>query len=231
LPMEGVLPMAHSLDTLGLFTNTPADMLLLWEALEEAVGQEENVALGVPELPPIVEPAMADAFRETIALLRTRGLAVEPIPIAPLLDKLAGEAQIVLFYEGARFHEQRFKEHGARLLHVADLVREGLQISDRRYREALAFISQSQEQLRASFQTTPVILTPAATGPAPHGLAYTGDARMNAPWTALGTPAISLPMPVSQRLPLGIQLTAAHGEDGRLLRTAVELARLFPSLK
>ncbi len=110
-------------------------------------------------------------------------------------------------------------------------MREGLQISDRRYREALAFISQSREQLRASFRTTPVILTPAATGPAPHGLASTGDARMNSPWTALGTPAISIPMPVSQRLPLGIQLTAGHGQDARLLRTAVELARLFLSSK
>ena len=30
LPMEGVLPLAKSLDTLGFFTHTPADMLRLW---------------------------------------------------------------------------------------------------------------------------------------------------------------------------------------------------------
>ena len=50
---------------------------------------------------------------------------------------------------------------------------------------------------------------------------------MNAPWTALGTPAISIPMPVGDRLPLGLQLTANHGEDARVLRTAVRLERIL----
>jgi len=43
---------------------------------------------------------------------------------------------------------------------------------------------------------------------------------MNAPWTALGTPAISIPMPVHPGLPLGLQLTAEPGQDARLLRAA-----------
>ena len=70
-----------------------------------------------------------------------------------------------------------------------------------------------------------MILTPAATGPAPKGLASTGDARMNSPWTALGTPAIAVPMSVPEdELPLGVQLTAAHGRDAFLLRTAQRIA-------
>ncbi len=73
---------------------------------------------------------------------------------------------------------------------------------------------------------TPVILVPAATGPAPFGLASTGDSGINAPWSALGTPAISIPMPVTDGLPLGLQLTAAPGEDARLLQTAVQVHRL-----
>jgi Asp-tRNA(Asn)/Glu-tRNA(Gln) amidotransferase A subunit family amidase len=204
-------------------------MLLLWEALGESVGQDENVVLGVPEPLPDIEPAMSNAFRETVSLLRGRGLAVEPVPITPMLDKLAEETRVVEFYEGARFHEQRFKQYGARLLDLAELVRDGLQISDQRYGEALRFISQSKEQLAERYQGTPVILVPAATGAAPRGLASTGDGRMNSPWSALGTPAISVPMPVSKGLPLGIQLTAAHGQDARVLRTAVQLARLFSS--
>jgi Asp-tRNA(Asn)/Glu-tRNA(Gln) amidotransferase A subunit family amidase len=227
LPMEGVLPLAHSLDTLGFFTDTPADMLLLWQALGESIGQEEDVVLGVPEHLPDIDPAMTRAFWDTVSLLRGRGLMIEPISITSLLDKLAEQALVVQFYEGARFHAQRFKQYGDRLLDLADLVREGLQISDQRYREVLAFISQSKEQLAELYQTTPVILTPAATGPAPRGLASTGDPRMNSPWTALGTPAISVPMPVANGLPLGLQLTAAHGQDARVLRMAVRIARLF----
>jgi len=68
-----------------------------------------------------------------------------------------------------------------------------------------------------------VILVPAATGPAPFSLASTGDPRMNAPWTALGTPAISIPMGAFGGLPLGLQLTAGRGEDARVLRAATGL--------
>ena len=50
---------------------------------------------------------------------------------------------------------------------------------------------------------------------------------MNAPWTALGTPAISIPMPISSSLPLGLQLTAEPGQDARLLRAAVRVQGLL----
>jgi Asp-tRNA(Asn)/Glu-tRNA(Gln) amidotransferase A subunit family amidase len=49
---------------------------------------------------------------------------------------------------------------------------------------------------------------------------------MNAPWTGLGTPAVSIPMSVSG-LPLGLQLTAERGQDARVLRAAVRLHRLL----
>jgi Asp-tRNA(Asn)/Glu-tRNA(Gln) amidotransferase A subunit family amidase len=52
---------------------------------------------------------------------------------------------------------------------------------------------------------------------------------MNAPWTALGTPAISIPMPVASGLPLGLQLTADHGQDARVIQTAVRMAAMLSS--
>src|SRR6266853_3714346 len=55
LPMDGVLPLAQSLDTLGFFTHTPADMLLLWESMGHSVGRTEDFALGAPEPMPEVE--------------------------------------------------------------------------------------------------------------------------------------------------------------------------------
>ena len=227
--MDGALTFARSLDTLGFFTHTPAGMLLLWEALGQPRGREEDFALGAPDPLPDLEPAMANAFRDSLSRMRSRGLIVEPLPIRPLLEKLASEAVVVEKYEGARAHEQRFKQYGDRLLDLAGLVREGLRISEQRYQEALTFISQSRQDIAERYKTTPVILVPAATGPAPRGLASTGDARMNSPWTAMGTPAISIPMPIPDGLPLGLQLTAAHGQDARVLRTAKRIAALFES--
>jgi Asp-tRNA(Asn)/Glu-tRNA(Gln) amidotransferase A subunit family amidase len=144
-----------------------------------------------------------------------------------MLNKLNEASNTVMFYEGARFHEQRFNEYGSRLADMADLVRAGLKISVERYDEARRFVVESKARMTEVFKATPVILVPAATGPAPLGLTSTGDPRMNAPWTALGTPAISVPLPVSNALPLGLQLTANHGQDARVIRTAVRLARLL----
>jgi Asp-tRNA(Asn)/Glu-tRNA(Gln) amidotransferase A subunit family amidase len=225
----GVLPFSKSLDTLGFFTNTPADMLALWESLGNARDRDEDFAVGAPELLPEVEAEMAKAFQSAISLLRVHGISVEPVRIAAMLDKLNEEARLVMFYEGARVHKQRFEQYGAKLKDLADLVQEGLGISDQRYEEARSFISQSKQQISGMFKTTPVILTPAATGPAPLGLASTGDARMNSPWTALGSPAISIPMPVSGALPLGLQLAAEHGQEERVLHTAIRLAAILGS--
>jgi Asp-tRNA(Asn)/Glu-tRNA(Gln) amidotransferase A subunit family amidase len=225
--LEGVLPLAKSLDTLGFFTHTPADMLALWESLGHSAGRTEDFALGEPQPMPEVEPAMATAFQNALAMLRGAGISVRPVAIAEMLNKLNEAASTVEAYEGARFHEQRYKEYGSRLAELADLVQKGLQISVERYDEARRCIAECKTRIAEMYEATPVILVPAATGPAPLGLASTGDPRMNAPWTALGTPAISIPMPVRSDLPLGLQLTAEPGQDARLLRAAVRVQGLL----
>jgi Asp-tRNA(Asn)/Glu-tRNA(Gln) amidotransferase A subunit family amidase len=230
LPVEGVLPLAKSLDTIGFFTHSAADMLRLWEAMGHPAGPPEDVddvALGSPEPMPEVEPAMAAAFQHALTRLRDAGATVRPIDIAGMLAKLSEAATTVMFYEGARYHEQRFREYGSRLADLADLVREGLQIPVERFDDARRYIAECRSRAAEMYKATPVILVPAATGPAPLGLTFTGDARMNAPWTALGTPAISIPMSVPGGLPLGLQLTADHGQDARVLRTAVRLERML----
>jgi Asp-tRNA(Asn)/Glu-tRNA(Gln) amidotransferase A subunit family amidase len=229
LPMEGVLPLAKSLDTLGFFTHTPADTLALWEAMGYSPGQAEEFALGAPDPMPEVEPPMAAAFQNTLSLLRRAGASIVSVDIAAMLTKLDEAAITVMFYEGARFHEQRFNEHGSRLEHIADMVRDGLQIPVERYDEARRYIAECKSRVAGMYKATPVILAPAAMGPAPLGLASTGDPKMNAPWTALGTPAISIPMPAEGGLPLGLQLTADYGQDARVIRTAVRVERMLSS--
>jgi len=143
-----------------------------------------------------------------------------------MLDKLNEATSTVEEYEGARFHELRFKEYGSRLGELVDLIKRGLHISVERYDRAQRYIAECKKQMAEMYKTTPVILVPAATGEAPLCLASTGDPKMNAPWTALGTPAISIPMATSG-LPLGLQLTSEPGKDSRLLRAAVHVQGLL----
>jgi len=227
LPLDGVLPFAKSLDTLGLFTHTPADMLALWGAIGFGVGRAEEFDFAAPEPMLDAEPEMMAAFQRALTTLRARGLTIRSIDIASLLAALRTALRTVMFYEGARFHERRYREYGNRLDALAVLVREGLQISAASYDSAVREIADARRRVAEIYKTTPVILVPAATGPAPRGLQSTGDSRMNAPWTAFGTPAISIPMPVGAALPLGLQLTADRGQDARVLQTAVHVYKIM----
>jgi len=223
LRMDGVLPFAKSCDTLGLFTHTAADMIALWDALGYATAASADASLAAADPLPVVDPEMAAAFQKAVARIRAAGVAVRSLDIRATLERLVGVAQTLMFYEGARVHEQEYKQYGSRLDDMADLVREGLQIPAARYEEAKQLVATARTEIGELHKATPVILVPAAVGPAPRGLASTGDSRMNAPWTALGTPAITIPMPVGDALPLGLQLTATHGDEARLLRVAARL--------
>ena len=171
LPTEGMLPLSKSLDTLGLFTHTPADMLALWKALGHPSGSEEQFAFGAPEPIPECEPEMANAFRQALSLLRRSGVTIKTVDIAAFLKKLDEANDVEMFYEGARFHETRLKEFGDRLDQpLANLIRDGLKISSERYEEARQYLAESRKRMAEIFKATPVILTPAATGPAPLGL-------------------------------------------------------------
>src|SRR5262245_46660736 len=230
LPMDGVFQYAKSLDTLGFFTHTAADMLAFWQAMGQPTGKPEEFALAAPDPMPDVEPPMTAAFRSTVERLRAAGVAIRRIDFAGMLASLNDAQRTISNYEGARVHEQRYQEYGDRLADVANLVREGLKIPVERYDEARRYVAECRVRIAELYKSTPVILVPAATGPAPLGLSSTGDSRMNTAWTALGTPALAIPMPVASGLPLGLQLTADRGQDGRVIRTAIRVEQLLARL-
>ena len=242
IPMDGVLPLSASLDTVGFFTHTPADMLALWDVVScqlpvvrSDLGSADTAApttdnrqlttpvFAMPEPMPDVEPVMAKAFQDAVARLRASGASIRSIDIAGILSTLGDANDTVMYYEGARFHRQRYDEYGSRLDEIAALVERGRTIAEETYDAAKRDIDECKMKIAKIYETTPMILVPAATGPAPVGIGWTGDARMNAPWTTLGTPAISIPLPVREGMPLGLQLTAAHGQDAQLLATAVRV--------
>jgi len=132
---------------------------------------------------------------------------------------LVAAAYTVNRYEGARTHESRYREFGDRLgVRLAELIRQGLATPEPEYRAALALIASRREEV---FAAADFIVSPAATGSAPAGFESTGDPAMNAPWTALGSPAISIPR--HDFPPVGLQIAAAPGKDAELLAFAVEL--------
>jgi Asp-tRNA(Asn)/Glu-tRNA(Gln) amidotransferase A subunit family amidase len=65
IPTDGVIEYSKSLDTIGFFTHTAADMLAFWEAAGMPTGQTETVAVAAPDPMPEVDAPMASAFSRT----------------------------------------------------------------------------------------------------------------------------------------------------------------------
>jgi Asp-tRNA(Asn)/Glu-tRNA(Gln) amidotransferase A subunit family amidase len=215
LPLNGVLVFAPSLDTAGLFTASAADMRELW--------RRGGWSKGV-EAPPS-RAAWFAGHPQPAALerLRAGGWRIDEMEPPEGFDGLLPAVRVINDYEGARTHRERWERWGGRLgPHMAAMVRRGLDIPEETYSAALECVRIGKQKMSALFEECPVVLTPAAPGPAPLGLASTGDARMNAPWTALGVPAITVPL-VGCVPPLGLQMTAERDREDLLVAAAVEV--------
>jgi Asp-tRNA(Asn)/Glu-tRNA(Gln) amidotransferase A subunit family amidase len=221
IPMDGVLPFAPSLDTAGLFTATAGEMARIWAASFGAPAQAELRRAAWIRVPP------EKPIQEAVERLRATGVRVDALDPPEGWRELIGAAFEINCYEGARTHEARYRAFGERMgARLAELIREGLFMPRERYQSAVAHVAAMRSRLEPLFTEYDVLLSPAATGPAPAGYASTGDPSNNAPWTALGVPAIGVPLP-GQAPPMGLQITAATGDDDRLVLTAKQIEELL----
>jgi Asp-tRNA(Asn)/Glu-tRNA(Gln) amidotransferase A subunit family amidase len=171
---------------------------------------------------PAEEPMMR-AIEDTVARLRASGVQVDALDPPEGWRELVDATRDINQYEGACTHAERYREFGERLgARLAELIRAGLSMSTAEYEAARAHVAEMRARMAPLWREYPLLLSPAATGPAPAGYASTGDPSNNAPWTALGVPAISVAMP-GPGAPMGLQLTAARGADDRLVQWAKQI--------
>ncbi|MEO8129771.1 MAG: amidase [Bryobacteraceae bacterium] len=204
LPTEGILPFAPSLDSPGFFTQTADDMHLFWQRFGKPIN--------------IVTPRRLGSLQRPAPAIE--GWRVDEIDLPFSESDILATVRLINAYEGSRTHRDLWQEFGERIgPKLSQLVSDGLEISDSHYRKALDVLEHARIAIADLYREYPVLLSDAATGPAPVGLESTGDPSRNAPWTGLHGPAIAIPVP-GDGLPVGLQLTAAIGNDDLLLETA-----------
>jgi amidase len=113
---------------------------------------------------------------------------------------------------------------------VREALAEGAAVMPERYADAIA----ARERIMQAFgdwaTRYDAILTPPAVGEAPTP-ETTGDPRFCTRWSLVGAPAIVIPSGLGpNRLPLGLQLVAAPGDDRRLLAAATWCEAVLPAI-
>ncbi len=243
IPRTGVHPLAQSLDHVGLFTRSVADAafaLALLAGASEAdphgqplppfrIDPERGVEpLATPRLARVrigpwdrAEPAALACLDAAAERFRAAGARVEDLSLPAPFAGAAEAARTILACEASDIYAPLVASHPDKVsAPLRDLVQEGADIPAVRYIAARTL----QAELRAGFGAAlagfDALLTLPAPGPAPEGLAYTGDPSFCVPLTYLGVPCITLPAGDAEGLPLGIQLVAPYRNDLRLLRIA-----------
>jgi len=241
ISVAGAVPLAPSLDHVGLFTADVAGAACAAAVLcaewrpAAAPDAWKKPRLGIPE-GPYLEPASAEGlagFRAACARLAAAGFAVEPVPAMPDFAAIGGIAarhRLIVAAEAARVHAGWYGRFGALYSpQMRDLIERGRTVSDEELERALAGRAALRRELTDLLDRhgLDLWLSPPAQGPAPLGLGNTGDPVMSIPWTYAGLPALSLPVGRStEGLPLGLQIAGRWQEDEALLAAAAELERV-----
>ncbi|CCK30436.1 Amidase [Streptomyces davaonensis JCM 4913] len=237
IPLDGVLPVAPTFDTVGVIAATVADATLAASCLVDdwkpAPTESGRPVLGVPEGPYLsfAEPEAQAAYEQQLTALETAGYDIVRVPMFANLEEEAFPLFIINLYELSRAHADLFERFGELYdERTADAIRQGRPAEDSDHAKAL----QQREDFRDSIAATTdahgidLWVTPAATGPAPAGLDNPGESVMSLPWSGAGLPCLTIPTARPQgELPLGLQCVGRTGEDERLLGWATELERVL----
>jgi len=255
----GVLPLAPSLDHIGLFTANVADAAYASKVVSGGDDQDfhsshvhsknnsksngggATMRIGMLRRQvgtATMDPAQHSALTRLAAQLEADGAELVTVDLPAELEDMGALVSAILSVEAAVVHGSLLDRSPGLVSPVmTSLITEGRGVSSVDYARARAAqvrLAHLYDRWLQDAMHLDALLVAPATGEAPVGLGYTGDASFCAPWTFLGIPAITLPIALGPAgLPLGAQLVGAAEQDERLLEIAewVEARTGWPVLK
>jgi Asp-tRNA(Asn)/Glu-tRNA(Gln) amidotransferase A subunit family amidase len=238
---DGILQTSVSLDQVGCFGRSLADVALLTDAIggydqRDAVSfarPRPNMSAGVAADAPVT-PALAwfdlpfndrlseDARGGIDSVLEILGPSVEKMAAADTLSDLVGVQACIHEYEIARHQADVFDGNWDQISDtLKPVITRARTITKTQYDDAIAVKASAEAFFKAFFIDYDAIIAPSAAGEAPHFGKGTGDPIFCTLWTLAGLPCVSLPLLVGETgLPIGLQLIGPAEKDDRLLRTA-----------
>jgi aspartyl-tRNA(Asn)/glutamyl-tRNA(Gln) amidotransferase subunit A len=226
VPVASVIPLAWSLDHVGVLTRSVRDAalamsVLAGRALEPQPVSAPRIALA-PELLERASPDVAAHVQAVADAFVRAGATVSKVELPKSFRGIHAAGLTVLEVEAAAYHAPAFARHADDYSReMRSLIETGLGQTATVYvnanRARLAF----RDDVMPLLEAHDALLSPTAPTPAPAGLGSTGDGSFCAPWSNAGVPAISLPSGIAASgLPHAIQLVQAAGASARLLGVA-----------
>jgi aspartyl-tRNA(Asn)/glutamyl-tRNA(Gln) amidotransferase subunit A len=228
---RGTMPLAPTLDTIGLLARSASDMMPLAGVMAELPSSRPMLRAAVLEdVVAECDPAIRRVLADAVAALAGTGVAIENRPALAAVEAIDRHAMIVMQAESAREHRARIDDAA-----VAPVLRrrlaKGLEIADAVLAESIdarqRLVHDFEEQVLAGNDVAvlPVmaILTPSAAECDPASERFSPRtlyalSRFTRFVNMLGFPAVALPAGFDDRgLPIGVQIVGRSGSDLALL--------------
>lgn len=248
----GVAPLSWSFDHVGILARTVHDIALVLDTIQgpDARDPAASTASPPPTLGMLDEgigglriarggghfatvglpEAFEAADRVAKALNATRTMEIEDSGRAVQASLMITSAEAAsLHLEDIRHRDDQF-DPNTRARWIAAAMIPSVWVST-----AQRFRRSYQARMKALFEEIDVLVTPTTPFPPPRigqsTIVIDGNelptrgtlGRFTAPFSFVGVPAMSVPVDVGGRFPMGVQLVAAPGNDALLLRSAAWL--------
>ncbi len=243
---HGIVPLAWTLDHVGVLVRRVEDAALLLEVLSGPDGLDPACApepverwteacrlppsglrVGVPDrfFGERSTQEVREAYGRALGSLEAAGAVVREVRLPAVFEAGLVAQRTILASEAAAYHRRWFGERAADYgPKLRALVEEGMRVPATEYIQARQVRRACRRALGALLDEVDVLATPTTPAPAPKGLESTGDPSFNGPFSFVGFPAITVPVGLSEGgLPLGVQLVARPFGETTLLRAASAL--------
>jgi aspartyl-tRNA(Asn)/glutamyl-tRNA(Gln) amidotransferase subunit A len=237
-PMDGILPLAPTLDHVGPMALTPDDAALLLAAMAGTPHTTTQVDLRGLRVGLAIDGALwtddvHGAFTAAADALERAGVAVAAVTVPSFADAV-WHCDRIIGVEAGVVHAELLAGHGDRLTATTRAkLRSAGRVDGPTYYRAVRHAASVRAGYEAALTGVDVLLAPGVATTAPERGAEQvtiGDRELrlgralcwnSAALNLAGLPAVALPAGVGgDGLPVGVQLIGAAGDDHRLLAIA-----------
>jgi Asp-tRNA(Asn)/Glu-tRNA(Gln) amidotransferase A subunit family amidase len=235
VPATGVKAFSWSLDTVGFFAASIADVAAL-----AALATGRDLASGAPASrlrvglyrhPALgdADAAMTDALVEAAARLENAGHKLIAVEAPPEFAAADAAHRIIQNFEAAHALMHEHRHHRDQLSPILlEALDFGAAVTPEEFDEARRAARRGRRHAHDIFGQVDVLLLPSAQGAAPASHASTGSPIFNRLWTLLGLPAVNVPgLRDEAGMPLGMQIIGPFGRDRDTLSAALALENLL----
>ncbi|QYK42235.1 MAG: amidase [Paracoccaceae bacterium] len=241
-PLDGVVPLAPSFDSIGLLTRTAGDAGAVFVALQgaglPATRDVSTLRLARPTgYAGPIDAEVSDAFETAVARLMQHGVTITEVAVPEAAERetifpLTFAVELMERFGLARFEAERDRLDPVVATRLARAIGADMQAYHAglaRHKALVGIMQDRMAGLDGWVLPTTMITAPKVedfTDPE-RGLQLTmGITRNTQPANLFGQCAVSLPLP-GTKLPVGLQIVAAPGRDADLMAMACAVERVI----